>query len=125
MPDMQKYMDHLTHLLDVSCPFPLDVEIGGEEWVINISPRSVELPARVKKLIGVKCQEGSILISIARAAFADCGASTAERYFGSSFREKGSYMMLRVEEPLGPRDIAPLVARWLNAYVASVGSGRP
>ncbi len=117
-------MELLTGLLEDSCPFPLIIEIGGKEWVINISPKGVDLPHRIKKLIGVKAQANSILISIARSAFADCGVSKTDQFHGASFQEKGSYMMLRIDKPLRPRDVAPLIARFLNAYVTSVGRGR-
>jgi hypothetical protein len=92
--------------------------------VINISPKGVNLPPRIQKLIGVKAQAGSILISIARSAFADCGVSKTDRFLGASLQERGSYMMLRIDEPVGPRDVAPMIARFLNAYVSTVGRRR-
>ena len=121
MGGCDSFAEQLEIKLKATLDFPIRVEVAGADWVVNISPVG-ELPGRVKKLVGVKPQTNGTLISVARAAFADCGLSEAKSFFGANFTEEGSYMMLRVAKSLDPADIAPVVASWLKNYVTSASS---
>ncbi|MDA2930730.1 hypothetical protein MYX84_12435 [Acidobacteria bacterium AH-259-O06] len=118
---LESFKDQLKVKLVASLDFPVSVEVGGSDWVVNISPAGVRLPPRVRKLIGVKPLEESTRISVARAAFGECGLSAADDFFGTTFSEEGSYMMLRIPRPLYPTDIASVIGMWLKEYVRNAG----
>lgn len=121
MGKLDSFANQLEIELKTLLDCPVSVEIGGSDWVVNISPRNVELPGRVKKLVGVKPQTNGTLISVARAGFADCGLQEKDKFFGVGFSEEGSYMMLRIQRSLNPADIAPVIGEWLKSYVRTVG----
>lgn len=124
MLELESFRDQLEIKLKALLDFPVSVWIGGtkSDWVVNIKPSSIELPTRLKKLLGVKPQKTNTLISVARAGFADCGLQEEDKFFGTVFSEEGSYMMLRVQRPLDSADIAPVVGEWLKNYVKAVDS---
>ena len=117
MRELKSFAEQIEVKLKALPDCPVLVEIGGSDWVVNISPDDVELPRGVKKLIGVKPQANGCLISVAGAGFTDCGLYKSDRFFGTGFIEEDSYMMLRVQMPLDPADITPIIREWLKNYV--------
>ena len=110
---IEEYVQQLKALLgDLAV-----IDIGGNDWVINISP-SAYLQHNLRKLVGIQLRQNSTTISLPRKGFEACGVNLNDKFFGAEFREhKNSYMLLTVSSRLEPTDVAPVIAQWLNHYV--------
>lgn len=120
MIDKNQYVEQIKSLLS-ELEFPITVEVSGKDWVINISPSNVSLPPRCRKLIGMIPRQNKTLFSLPRNGFASCGVQKTDYFYGTSFTESGSYMLLNVEQKLSVRAIAEMIEAWLKNYVKSEG----
>lgn len=115
---MEEYVEKLREILGSS----VSIEVSGDNWVINISPTQVELPRRRTKLIGIRPQDNSLIISFPTNAIGLCGVVLGGELLGTRFVESGSYVLLKINRFIGATEIAPYIKKWIDAYIKSMGA---
>lgn len=115
---MEEYVEKLREILGDA----VSIKVSGDNWVINISPKQVELPHRRNKLIGIKPQDNSLIISFPTNAIGHCGVALGEELLGTQFVESKSYVLLKTNRFIDAAEIAPYIKKWVNAYIKSMGA---